>query len=270
MNKCTIIIHQGYGDLFNSIGIINYYSTIYDNITILLIDNSHIYIMEEIFKHKNNINFKIPNYINSLDDVYDTCIMCMTKSTNNRTCPRSGKEKCKLIDYNKYGENIIRIGSFQHFENWINELNKSKSFAHAFYSYQNLNQNIRFNFFKLYNDKTKENYIYKNFVNKYGKKYILIHEDINRNIRINKNKITQNIPIINLDNISVYFVDYLKVIINASEIHLIDSSWSVFIYLLTYTKCKNIPIYLNETDTIKRGRSTNIYKNPTFNNWIFY
>ena len=85
MNKCTIIIHQGYGDLFNSIGIINYYSTIYDNITILLIDNSHIYIMEEIFKHKNNINFKIPNYINSLDDVYDTCIMCMTKSTNNRT-----------------------------------------------------------------------------------------------------------------------------------------------------------------------------------------
>ena len=71
--------------------------------------------------------------------------MCMTKSTNNRTCPRSGKEKCKLIDYNKYGENIIRIGSFQHFENWINELNKSKSFAHAFYSYQNLNQNIRLN-----------------------------------------------------------------------------------------------------------------------------
>ena len=194
----------------------------------------------------------------------------MTKSTNNRLCPRITKEKCKLIDYTKYEGNIIKIGCFNNFGNWIIEMNKQQSFAHAFYSYQNLNENIRFNFFKLYNDKNKENIIYNNFINKYGKKYILIHEDINRNIYINKNKIKQNIPIINLDNISLYFVDYLKVITNAYEIHLIDSSWSVFIYLLTYTKCKNIPIYLNETDTIIRDRTTNIYKNPTFSNWIFY
>ena len=151
---------------------------------------------------------------------------------------------------------------------WTKKIYEYNSFAHAFY--QNLNQIIRFNFFKLYNNKDRENILYNSFINKYGTEYILVHEDTNRNIYIDKNKISKkNLPIINLDNISIYFVDYLKIILNSSEIHLIDSSWSVFIYLLSH-KNKVIPIYINETDTIKRGRTTNIYKNPTFDNWIFY
>ena len=61
----------------------------------------------------------------------------------------------------------------------------------------------------------------------YGLKYILIHEDQERNRLIRRNKISDNnLPIINLNKISLLFVDYIKIIENAQEIHLIDSSCS--------------------------------------------
>jgi hypothetical protein len=281
MENCTIIIHQGYGDLFNSIGIINYYSNIYNSVTVLLIDNTRCIILNEIFRNKNNIKCIIPIYLNDSflskesSESSETCITCVCEY-NKLYCPRVGRlSKCKIIDYSKYTGDIIKIGGFNNYNKWSNGLSQYYSFAHAFYGYQKLDQNIRFNFFKLYNNKDTENNTYETFINKYGKDYILIHEDIDRNIlidrnKIDKNKIKKNIPIINLNNISIYFVDYTKIILNSSEIHLIDSSWSVFIYLLSHTMCKNIPIYINETDTKRRGRTTNIYKNPTFNNWIFY
>ena len=38
ITKVYICIHQGFGDLFNSIGIINYYSNLFDKIYVFLLD----------------------------------------------------------------------------------------------------------------------------------------------------------------------------------------------------------------------------------------
>jgi hypothetical protein len=62
----------------------------------------------------------------------------------------------------------------------------------------------------------------------------------------------------------------IKVLENAKEIHLIDSSWSVLIYLLSKNIITHIPVLLNETFFKRMGRDTGIYKNPSFNNWTFY
>ena len=145
------------------------------------------------------------------------------------------------------------------------------SFAHSFYTYNNLDEHIRFKNFKIFNNKDEENNKYNDFIKKYGSNYILVHEDNDRNLKINKDKIkNKNLPIINLNKISNIFVDFIKIIKNASEIHLIDSSWSVFIYLLNYKDIKDIPIFLNESYFKLKGRDTNIYKNPSFSNWVFY
>jgi len=64
-------------------------------------------------------------------------------------------------------------------------------------------------------------------------------------------------------------IDYIKIIENAQEIHLIDSSWSVLIYLLSYNNL-NVKVFLNESDAKLINRDINIYKNPVFNNWTFY
>jgi hypothetical protein len=265
---CHIIIHQGIGDLFNSIGIINYYTTKYDKVYVLVINKLNKDIIDNIFFEINNkVKAIIPDftYINKSNE---TCIICMTNGCKT-ICPRERIQKCKYIKYNHY-ENIIKIGSFKNYIEWENFKNKSFSFADAFYLYANLEPNIRFTNFKIFNNKKIETDVYNEFVKKYGLKYILIHEDQERNRLIRRNKISDNnLPIINLNKISLLFVDYIKIIENAQEIHLIDSSWSVLIYLLSYNNL-NAKVFLNESDAKLINRDINIYKNPVFNNWTFY
>lgn len=272
MTNCYIIIHQGIGDLFNSIGLINYYTDKYEKVYIFLLDNIRKNIYNEVFLNNNRVEFIIPDFINYNEDIYpSTCIICMT-NRNSLNCPRINSEKCKYINYNKYNGDIIKIGSFNNFNKWQKYILTQQSFAHAFYTYNKLDLNIRFNYFQIFNNKEKENIVYEDFIKQYGNDYILVHEDedINRNYFIDKSKIiNKNLPIINLNKISDCFVDYSKVIKNAKEIHLIDSSWSVLIYLLSYKEI-NTPVFLFESFFKKLDRDTGIYKNPTFLNWNFY
>ena len=268
-----ICIHQGIGDLFNSIGLINFYSNKYNIIYIILNNNTNLNIMKEIYKNNNKIIPIIPEFITyeeiNNNSTNNTCINCMTFGTKGYNC-RNHKQ-CKYINYKVLNGDIIKIGSFNNYYNWEKFKIKNFSFAHAFYTYSGLNPNIRFTYFNLFNDKEKENNYYNEFIKKYGSDYILIHSDISRNLQINYKYITNiSLPIIQLDNISDNFVELTKVIQKSKEIHLIDSSWSVYIYLLSNNMSNKIPIYLNETLSKKYGRDTNIYKNPTFKNWIFY
>jgi len=271
MNNCYIVIHQGIGDLFNSIGIINYYASIYDTIYVFLLNNTNLQILNEIYFNNNKIIPIIPDFVNYNNSLHpNTCLNCMTPG-NKDYCPRNHNIECKYINYDNYKGEIIKIGSFNNANTWENFRLKQFSFAHSFYIYNNLDHNIRFDYFNIFNDKEKEKNIYKKFKETWGNEYILIHEDHERNFFIDKNKIiNKNLPIINLDKISNFFVDYLEVIQNAKEIHLIVSSWSVLIYLLSYKIIKNIPIFLNSTFFKNNARDINIYKNPTFDNWVFY
>lgn len=270
INEVNIIIHQGIGDIFNSIGLINYYSSLYEYINVIVLNELNKNIVNSIFFNRKKIKGIIPNFTNYKNSKQpNTCIICMTNGQSN-FCPRFPNCQCQYIDYSKLHGNIIKIGSFNNYNEWEKFKEKQISFADAFYLYNNLKSNYKLDFFKLNNNLEIEDIVYNTFIKKYGTDYILIHEDNERNYFINRNKISNsNLPIINLNKISDNFVDYTKVLINAKEFHLIDSSWSVFIYLLSYKKLKN-NIYLNETLSHSLGRDTNIYKNPKFSNWIFY
>jgi hypothetical protein len=269
--KCYIVIHQGIGDLFNSVGIINYYEEKYKNVFILLLNNLNLNIMRAIFHNRPNIVPNIPEFINYQQTTHpNTCVNCMTNGKPNN-CRRKSRKQCIYINYDELDGDIIKIGSFNNACDWENYRKDKFSFAHSFYTYNNLDASFRIDKFNIYNDTEAEINVYNTFIKKYGKKYILIHEDDTRNLKINRTKINnKTLPIINLNKISDTFVDYTKIIKNASEIHLIDSSWSVFIYLLSYKDIKDKPIFLNESYFKLKGRDTNIYKNPTFSNWVFY
>lgn len=283
LNDIYICIHQGIGDLFTSIGLINYYSKIFENennknIKIFASNEANCNILNAIYKNKSNVYAFVPDFKTINDVKYsETCFLCMMKASLT-TCNRNINIPCKLVDYRDYTNNktnnIIKIGSFDNILEW--EIYKSKefSFAHAFYTYNKLNSNIRHEYFDLFNDKVIENNIYANFIGEHGKDYILIHENTyehrKKRMHIDKKKIiNKNYKIINLQHISNIFVDYLLVIKNAKEIHLIDSSWSVLIYLLSH-KHITVPVFFNETIAKSKGRDTNIYKKPIFDNWIFY
>jgi hypothetical protein len=63
-------------------------------------------------------------------------------------------------------------------------------------------------------------------------------------------------------------VDLIKIIENSKEIHLIDSSYSVLIYLLSFSnkKIAAIPKYLHTLN--RTERDIGIYANPCAQNWF--
>ena len=97
--------------------------------------------------------------------------------------------------------------------------------------------------------------------------YIVLHNDKNRNKVISKK--IPNLDVYELNGASDIFVDQIKILENAKEIHLIDSSWSVLIYFLSFhnEKIKLIPKFLH--CYLHNGRDLEIYKNPIPKNWNF-
>jgi len=190
--KATIIIHQGFADLFSNNGIINYYCDIYDELIIFVLDESRKKILEFMFSDRKNIKIVIPIFLNICNNI-DTCLNCITYGSSS-ICPRETNIKCKYIDYSYYTDYInIKIGGFNIYNDWeifkSKKYNENVSFSHCFYLYNNININNRINNFKIYRNYKLENINYINLINKIGEKYIILHEDIERNIIINKNYI---------------------------------------------------------------------------------
>jgi hypothetical protein len=271
--KATLVIHQGWADLFSNNGIINYYSDEYNELIVFLLDNERKNLMTYIFKNNDKIKFVIPKYHNNYDGI-NTCLNCITIGNNNY-CPRDNNLKCKYIDYTHYKDYInIKIGGFNNYVNWENfrseKYNQNISFSHSFYLYNNIDIDNRINNFKIYRNYEIENNNYINLINQIDNRYIVIHEDIERNIIINKNYIeNKNLQLYNLDKKSGNMVDQIKILENSEEIHLIDSNYSVLIYFLSFINdiLKTKKIFLHTY--MRDGRDILIYKNPSPNNWIF-
>ena len=111
-------------------------------------------------------------------------------------------------------------------------------FVTKFYTDYEIPYITRINDFTFNRDRKLEENKYNEFINKYGKKYILYHEVIEN---YDKNK-----KIVNLNGISNIFFDMIKVLENAIEIHLLDSVWGALIYQLDakYKLFKNKKIIL--------------------------
>jgi hypothetical protein len=153
--KATIIVHQGFGDYFSNNGIINYYSDMYDELIVFVLDEYRKQFLEFMFNDKKNIKIIIPVFSNTCNNI-ETCLNCMTYG-NSSICPRETNIKCKYIDYTHYNDYInIKIGSFNNCANWENFRNNKYcekiSFSHCFYLFNNLDIKSRINNFKIYRD----------------------------------------------------------------------------------------------------------------------
>jgi len=261
MKKATIIHHQGFGDIFTSNALCNHYSNKYEELIILAMDNNRKIIIDNMYKHIKNIKCVVPSFHSNYNGI-DSCLICMTPGNQNY-CPRVSNRKCQYIDYSDYKEyDNIKVGCFSgDYQKWDNFLKsnyqKSISFSHSFYLYHDIDLGFRTNGFSI----NKEN-INKNIP---IDEYIVIHDDSNRGLYINKNKISGNIY--QLNDSSIYMIDQISILENAKEIHFIDSSYSVMIYFLSFfsDKIANMPKYLHEYVT--PNRDTLIYTNPVPPNW---
>ena len=220
-NKSILYFHQGWTDIINCLALINYYCDLYDKIYLIMRDDAkelidfytnNIKNIEILYEEKKNID---SNGIQFVINKYNNIDL-----QNCNFLGIGGHDNSRKDNYNN---------KFRYIDN---------CFVKGFYESYNIPYIIRINNFVFTRNYELEENIYINFINKYGKDYILYHEVIDN---YDKNKI-----IVNLNGISNIFFDYIKVLENANEIHLLDSMWGAFIYQLDakYKLFRNKKIFL--------------------------
>lgn len=266
MNNTILLHHLGYADLFSCNGLVNYYSETRENIKILVDTHDKKEILDYMYFHLPQVSCELAE-ISIEKNLDETCLKCHTSNQMGK-CPR-GYEYCSYVNWSKYQhDEIIKVGAFHEYKSWENfrKNEENISFSHSFYTYNKIDIENRINKFAINRNKLREEQIFQNYTELNGSEYSVIHEDHKRHIIIDRIYIkTENIY--NLDSKSKIFLDQIGIIENASELHFIDSSYSVLIYFLSFysEKIKNIPKYLHLYT--RNSRDYNIYKNPTPENW---
>ena len=251
-NEGILYFHQGWTDIINCLPLINYYSNSYNKIYLVVREDSKE-IVDFYSKSIKNIEILYINkYILDTVNMMDYTKTEYNINTDNLDCLFHG------------GWDIHRDDIYKNIFNLKFNSNQI-CFVKCFYELYDIPYITRVNLFDFERNNELEEIQYKEFVNKYGENYVLHHEILKKDKNIDSN----NNSIINLNGISNKFFDMIKVLENAKEMHLLDSVWAAFIYLIDakYNLFKNrkIQIYLYPL----RGYNM-MFKEPLLlENWSF-
>ena len=232
-DNCLLGFHQGWTDIIICIGLIFYNLEKYKKVTLLIREDSKP-MFDYIFRNITNIE-----------------ILYFIKSNEGGFVSKM-RNKYSNYDQLFYGfcsaQKGIKAGSYD-----------------FFYKQFGVNSEESINKFIIDRDLNIELLKYNEITNKIGKEYIIVNEDSNRNLKINRDKINSTLPLFNLNNCSDINFDMIMTIENAKELHIISTFWSAIIYLLQkkYNLFSNIPIYLH--NYVRSGYYSFLYP---YSNWI--
>tara|TARA_B100000795_G_scaffold268030_1_gene254130 strand:+ start:2881 stop:3624 length:744 start_codon:yes stop_codon:yes gene_type:complete len=239
-----LCFHQGWADIFNSLALINHYLKEYKKIYLIMRDDC-VDIVEFYIKNLN------------------VCVFYVSKGTFSTLWNLDKFALPKNID-------LLFIGLYDGFRNdqykdkyKIIYNNNKYDFCQAFYESYNIPYITRIEGFNITRNKELENEKYSNFIDKTGEKYILFHEIIDYNLVTTK----ENVKFININRMSDIYFDTIKILENSIELHLLDSSWASFIYLLDckYQLFKDKKIFL-----YTKRKLYKLFTEPLkLDNWIF-
>jgi hypothetical protein len=257
---CYILGHQGIGDLFSQNSIYNHYADIYTHTTIFVLNDIIKKVIDSMFADKKNIECIIPVFNSSSHG--NTCMNCHTYGGGS--CPRNSSRSCVYLNESKYHNGrIIKLSAFRNFSEWLAYYNSCGNFVDCFYKYQFFNKSKKIQNFSIYinNDENKIRFesLYKN------KPYALVHDT--PDAKINTSGIDPTLDIIQLHQISEHMTDIIKLFYNATEIHMIDSSYSLLLYYLSFSniELKEKIVFLHTY--ARPGRDIEIYRHPILENW---
>ena len=221
-----LYFHQGWTDIINCLALINYYCNKYEKIYVIMREDSK----ELVDFYTNNMKNVHIFYEEKQSIEYDAFNYIIHKYNH------IDLKNCDFLamGVHDYMRKDYFINSFR------NNYRNGECFVKCFYESYNIPYIERINSFTVPRNYELEDITYNKFINKNGTEYILYHEVIEKYDTTKK--------IINLNQISNIYFDYIKVLENAIEIHLLDSSWAAVCYLLDAKyklfQNKNIPIYL--------------------------
>jgi hypothetical protein len=283
--KAFVYYHQGMTDLVVCMGLIDHYSSLYDEVLVFLRSDVRD-MMDFYLRGKDNVE---PIYFKGDDGrYYGTIEKSLSidrfhySSANNGSlllnpeyvmCTHGEHDKWRedklgMRWYNCFVANRLLPGTF-----------KVPHFTEAFYEYYNLSFWKRITDFNIERDTELEDAAYEKFIKEHGEDYVLYHDDQKReetkgvgvpykstHIELDRK---EGVSYVNLNKVTNTFFDYIKIIENAQEIHVVDSVWACLIYQLDcrYGTLNNTMDQKTVNVYCQRGHYE-IFKNPvTLPNW---
>ena len=239
-----LIIHQhlGLGDMILCNGLIRHIlNQKSKNEKILLIcKDIHFNTVKFMYRDESRIKLlKISSKNNENDEVQKYLI----------------KDKFKKNDFLRIGHEFYQPTSNLN-------LDKSNEWPCDVVFYKQLNVPFKYRFTKTFwkRDMKKEKFLFKKLVKNINN-YVFIHDDINRNLKIDDSNINKKFQIIR-NNLKYKIFDYGLILENAKELHLMESSFRQVIETLNM-KNKKLILYKGRSG----HHSINLY-NKTANQWI--
>lgn len=244
----VLIFCQGCTDIMNHLGLIQYYSEKYDKLYVC-----------SVTLHKNLLTFYTKNTKIEI-------VMCGNDGGTKMLEYISNEYNIlEHSDYLFHGVHDVNRKDNDIYKNKFSEkvnLNQS-DFVNLFYSTYDIPVSVRIDYFRFIRDYKLENETYDAFVQQNGDKYILYHSNDNDNFIPTK----KEFKYINLNQKTDTFFDYIKILENAIELHLMDSCWACFVYLLD-TKYR---LFKNKVISLYPQRNyIKMFQDPIrLDNWLF-
>jgi hypothetical protein len=216
-------------------------------------------LIREIYKQYPGgaITFCKPQYFESVQYMYRDLNEFIVLPYKSGTDENNIKSKLNEIPAAADAD-IVDIGAYNHDE--------SKSFDVHFYEHGRIKipHEKRWSSFYVQRDIEAERKL-TNTLNTGNEPYIFLHDDNSRNINIDRSKVPADIKIISpIRDLTGNIFMYTDIILNAKEIHCIDSS---FINLAESIDTGNVPLVFHK---YARG-SFSVFGTPTLRkNWKVY
>lgn len=253
MKTACVYYHQGWTDIANCLGLVDFYKKTHDKIHVIQRNDSKD-LFDYYIKNKSNIH---PIYIKNDNGRYYGKI----EIGNFEEIIYNDQENNHGTIYIPNSTNILFHAEHDIYRNdkykyyWYrNDKKSTNHFSESFYTFYDIDFNERINSFNVNFDFDEINKEYDQFLQKNSSEYILYHDDENNSqhgthhvsTKIKFQKIYSNINYFNLNKKSKKFFSYLKIFQNAKEIHLIDSIWAALYYQIDakYNFFKNKEIFL--------------------------
>lgn len=205
METGFIMFHQGYTDILNSLPLVNYYSKKYKKLFL---------ICREDFK--DTVLFYLKNLTNV--NVIFLKMDLIRKNYN----------PFMMTQINEPVDTLFH-GSYDVFRNdkYAFKFNDSIFYGHGFYEFYDIPLINKIDYFEVERNLDGEKNLYSKIIGDENCEYIVYHE--NNDDKVIKDK---NIKYVNLDNLCLNLFDSIKILKKSKEIHLVDSVWASFCYLL--------------------------------------
>ena len=259
--KGFVYFQQGWTDIIICLSLIDFYLKNHDHLTVVVRSDAKNFF-DFYVRNKKNVT---PLYIQTDNGRYYGNINKGDVSeiqyhpngaSGNIMIPHDYNLLCHA-EHDKFRED-----KYRHYWGSNNFKNKSsRHFSEMFYTFYDIPFDEKVYSFSLDRDFDLEDKTYSQFISENTKNYVLYHDDQENHLhgslhvstKIDFENILDGYNYVNLNKKSNKFFDYIKVIENAKEIHLVDSIWAGICYQIDakYGVFKNIPIYLYS----KRGHS---------------